>query len=56
MCPNYTNVGETGKSHTVSKVWVWLYFSAVRLISAGMNFLLLEIYAYILDFYLKPEY
>lgn len=54
MNPNYTNVGETGNSHTVSKVWVWLYSSAARLISAGLNFLLLEIYAYILYFYVKP--
>lgn len=54
MSPNYTNVGETGKSHTVGKIWVWLYPSAARLISAGLNFLRFEIYAYILDFYMKP--
>lgn len=55
MSPKYTNVGETGKSHTVGKVWVLLYSSAARLISAGLNFLLLEIYEFILDFYMKPE-
>lgn len=54
MSPNYTNMGVTGKSHTMGKVWVWLYSSAARLISAGLNFLLLEICAYMLDFYLKP--
>lgn len=55
MSPNCTNVGETGKGHTVGKVWGLLYSSAARLISAELNFLLLEIYAYILDFYMKPE-
>lgn len=54
MNTNYTNMGATGKSYAMGKVWVWLYSAAARLISAGLNFLPLEIYAHILDFYLKP--
>lgn len=54
MSCNCTDMGVTGKNCSVGKAWVWLSSSVARLISAGLNFPLLEIYAYMPHFYWTP--